>query len=519
MTAETFQASYLQESLYRAAKGEESAVNVGLALDARCTLDVPRLLAAISALAARHEALRTTLASIDGEVCQVIAPQVKPAVVVVDLSGEENPEEEAQRLARDYMRRPFALQGPVLFRVMVLACGPNRHLVVFSLHHAIMDGWSAGVLLADLRAAYHAAGQSPAWEAQEAPGVREAPGVQGVPGVQEAPGVAVAEVPAGPEVPAAPDGPEVADGPDGSLADEADGAAPPLQPADYAAWERQPADSAALDGWRTRLRGHSPRVRVPGTEDPGPGQLSLPCELPAGEQAVAEGVERLARQLRVPVTAVLAAAVAASLGEYVGDSQGLIIGLVRANREREELRDVVGYLADIAPLPIDLGGDPDFATLVSRAAGAIAYSRENPVPLGALAGLLRRRGDGPLFDVCLNYLPVAAVADAVGGGGADGGDGGDMEEAHGELRFLPIEVGDTEPAASRWWAGTALIDYVVRSAGAGQLSGRVRGDLNTLPAGLVTELAEGFWAALLRGTGDPGMAASDLAAGVRGAAR
>jgi Condensation domain len=446
---ELFQASYLQESLFRSARGGESAVNVGLALEARCSLDVPRLLTAIGMLAARHEALRTTLASMDGEVCQVISPQARPAVVVVDLSGEDNPDEEALRLARDYLRRPFALQGPSLYRVMVLACRADRHLVVFSLHHAVMDGWSAGVLLADLRAAYQAAGQPPAREVREA---REAQ------------------------------------------------AAPPLQPADYAAWERQPADTAALDGWRERLRGYSPRVRVPGTEAPGPGQLSLPCELPSGEQAVAKGAERLARELRVPVTAVLAAAVGASLGEYARDSQGLIIGLVRANREREELRDVVGYLADIAPLPIDLGGDPDFATLVGRAAGAIAYSRDNPVPLGALAGLLRRQGEGPLFDVCLNYLPVAAVAD-------------------GELRFTPVEVRDTEPAASRWWAGTALIDYVVRSAGPGQLSGRVRGDLNTLPPGLLVELAEGFWAALVRGTGDPERPASELSAGVRGAAR
>jgi hypothetical protein len=505
MTAELFQASYLQESLYRSARGGESAVNVGLALDARCSLDVPRLLAAIAALAARHEALRTTLASQDGEVCQVIAPQVRPAVVVVDLTAEDNPEQEALRLARDYLRRPFALHGPTLFRVMVLACRPDRHLVVFSLHHAIMDGWSAGVLLTDLRAAYHAAGQPPAREAggsldtAGALGTGETSGTEGTGRHREAPGT------------------------------------PPLQPADYAAWERQPAATVALDGWRERLHGHSPRVRVPGAQGPGPGQLSLPCELPGGEQAAGAGVDRLARQLRVPVTAVLAAAVAASLGEYAGDGQGLIIGLVRANREREELRDVVGYLADIAPLPIGLGGDPDFATLAGRAAGAIAYSRENPVPLGALAGLLRRRGDGPLFDVCLNDLPApvggtaggsagGTVGDTAGGSG-DGGGGwaGAIGEAddggHGELRFTPVEVADTEPAASRWWAGTALIDYVVRSAGSGRLSGRVRGDLNTFPSGLVGELAAGFWTALLRGTGDPGLPASELAAGVRGAAR
>jgi tyrocidine synthetase-3 len=66
MTAEIFDASYLQESLYRSAKNGESAVNVGVVLRINGPLDVPRLLAAISRLSSRHEALRTTLTSVNG---------------------------------------------------------------------------------------------------------------------------------------------------------------------------------------------------------------------------------------------------------------------------------------------------------------------------------------------------------------------------------------------------------------------------------------------------------------------
>jgi hypothetical protein len=452
MTAELFQASYLQESLYCSAKGAQSAVNVGIALELHGPLDVPRLFAAFAALAERHEALRTTLDRVEGEVCQVVAPsgQVRPAVV--DLSSEDDPEAEAVRLARDYLRRPFTLRGPALYRVMVIACRRDRHVLALSLHHSIIDGWSVGVLLADLRAAYQAAGRGPAaaaWTAE------------------------------------------------------------PLQPADYAAWERRPARRAELDGWRERLRGHSARLRVPGASAPGPEQLSLPCELPTADHGAAEGAERLARRLRVPVTAVLTAAIAASLGEYAADAGGLVIGIVRANRERAELRDVLGYLADVAPLPIALGGDPDFATLVGRAADAIAYSRDHPVPLGALAGLLHRPGDGPLFDVCLNYVPAQVTTSVRASAG----------EADGAPPMTWIELGDTEPAASRWWAGTALVDYALRSGGPGQLAGRVRGDLNTFPPELVTDWAAGFCSALLRGTSSPELPVSELAASVHGAAR
>jgi Condensation domain len=446
MTAEIFGASFLQESLFLAAKDGESSVNVGVVLELRGPLDVPRLVAAIGRLASRHEALRTTLTGVNGKVWQVVAPSAKVPAAVLDLSAEHDPEAEAMRLIKDHLRRPFALQGPLLCRAMIITCDPGRHFLSLSLHHAVADGWSAGVLAAELRACYSETGGAPV-------------------------------------------------------------AAPMLQPADYAAWEQQAADSASLDGWRKQLRGYSPRLRIPGATGPGPEQLSLAHELPDGGADASAGVERLARQLRVPVVAVLAAAVAASVREYAGDAAGaqdsgrdqpgLIIGLVRANRERAELRDVVGYLADIAPLTIDLRGDPEFGCLVDRAAAAHAYSRNHPVPLAALSPLLRAdRGDGPLFDVCLNYLPGARLHGQVGG----------------ELTMATVDVNDKEASASRWWGGTALIDYVLRSASAGRLTGCVRGDLNTFPPAFLADLADRFSTTLLRGTESPELRASELAA-------
>jgi hypothetical protein len=453
MTAEIFDASYLQESLYRSAENGESAVNVGLVLRLRGPMDVPRLLAAICCLSSRHEALRTTLTSIDGKVLQVVAPSAEVPAVVLDLSAEDDPEAEAMRLIKDHLRRPFALRGPSLCRVIITTCAPGLHFLAFSLHHAVMDGWSTGVLSADLRACYRDAGDSRI-------------------------------------------------------------AAPVLQPADYAAWERQAADSASLDGWRERLRGYSTRPRISGATGPGPEQLGIACELPDSGPDASNGIERLARQLRVPVVAVLTAAVVASLGDHVREGTavegsgmsepGLSIGLVRANRERAELRDVVGYLADIAPLTIDLSGDPEFSRLVSRAAEEIAYSRDHPVPLAALSGLLRSsNGAGPLFDVCLNYLPG----------------GPPQEQADDELLMTSVLVKDEEAPASRWWDGTALIDYVLRPAPTGHLAGCVRGDLNTFTPSFLADLANRFCAVLLRGTESPQLRVSDLAGALPEAAQ
>jgi nonribosomal peptide synthetase DhbF len=449
MTAETFRASYLQESLYLSAANGESAVNVAVVLELRGCLDMPRLLAAIDWLASRHEALRTTLTSVNGKVYQVVAPSGEVPAVVLDVSAEHDPAAEAIRLIKDHLRRPFALRGPSLCRAIVITCGPAVHFLALSLHHAVMDGWSAGVLTADLRARYREAG--------------------------------AARI-----------------------------GAPALQPADYAAWERQAADSAPLDDWRERLRGYGTRLRIPGATGPGPEQLGIAHELPDGEPGASDGAAELARRLRVPVVAVLTAAVAASLREYAAaqdrglSEPGLIVGMVRANRERAELRDTVGYLADITPLPIDLSGDPEFGCLVGRAAGALTFSRDHPVPLAALSRLLRAdAGEGPLFDVCLNYLPG----------------GRPQDRASGELLMTNVDVKDEEPSASRWWEGTALVDYVLRSASPGRSGGCVRGDANTLAPGALADLADRFWTVLHRGTQSPDLRVSELAPALPGAKR
>jgi Condensation domain len=450
MTTEAFAASYLQESLYLTADNGESAVNVGVVLELHGPLDIARLLAAIDQVAHRHEALRTTLAAVDGDVRQVIAPSAEVPAVVLDLSAEHRPSAEAMRLIRGHLRQPFALDGPSLCRVMVVACAPETHFLALSLHHAIMDGWSVNVLAAELRACYRDAGAVP-------------------------------------------------------------GAEPALQPADYAEWERQAARSAFVGDWQERLSGYSTRIRIPGATGPGPGQLSAARELPGEPAGGADGTYRLARRLRVPAAAVFAAGVAASLREYA--APGLIIGLVRANRERVELRDVVGYLADIAPLTIDLRGDPAFGCLVERAADSLAFSRERPVPLAALAHLLRADGEGgPLFDVCLNYRPDPAAAAFQGQHEQPG-------QTAGELRMTSINVPDDQPAAGRWWDGTALIDYVLRSDATGQVSGCVRGDLGTVAPALLGELADRFLAVLADGTASPGLTVSELATTVHGAAR
>ena len=441
---EVFEASYLQESLYRAADDGESAVNVAVVLRLSGVLDRDRLFGALSGLAARHEALRTALASHGGQVQQVVAPSLAVPATVLDVTAELDPDAEAVRLIRDHLRRPFDLHGPSLWRAMLISCGHDRHLLALSLHHAIMDGWSARVLTDELRLLY-------------------------------------------------------GDGDSERLAP------PSLQFADYAAWERKTADSVPLAPWTERLSTDNMRARPPGASDPGPEQLAQALELPEGEPGLLDDIQKLSRERRVPVVAVLAAAVAVSLRECgePGDAAtgrarvepSLTMGLVRANREHAELRDVVGYLADILPLTVDLRGDPDFGSLVSRVAESLAFSQDHAAPLAALSRVIRSgRPEGPLFDVCINFLPAGPASD----------------QAAGPLRIARVDIPERDIVRSRWWDGTAVIDYHLRSDESRRLSGRVRADINAIPPDRLEDLGERFWSALARGSACPDLPLSAL---------
>ena len=60
-------------------------------------------------------------------------------------------------------RRPFDLEAGPLYRYRVLTLGTDHHVFLQNLHHIVTDGWSSGVVNAELATAYTAlaAGREP----------------------------------------------------------------------------------------------------------------------------------------------------------------------------------------------------------------------------------------------------------------------------------------------------------------------------------------------------------------------
>ncbi|NNF28175.1 MAG: hypothetical protein HKN73_13205, partial [Gemmatimonadetes bacterium] len=120
------------------------------------TVDVPAFEAAWRQGIRCHGALRTGFLSRGlPRPVQVVRADVPFELLLDDLStlAEEAQERELD-LLRASDRRPFDLDEPPLMRVRLVRLGAARHLLVWTVHHLIMDRWSQGVLLEDVRRHY-----------------------------------------------------------------------------------------------------------------------------------------------------------------------------------------------------------------------------------------------------------------------------------------------------------------------------------------------------------------------------
>ena len=130
------------------------AYNEGTLLSLRGPVDLARLIAALTALHRRHEALRSTF-SRDDEVFFVWdrALVIERRTVSVDAGGAPR----YDLASRALVSEPFDLDEGPLFRAVLLEPPAPRvdgvELVLLA-HHLVCDGWSLGVLVDELLALY-----------------------------------------------------------------------------------------------------------------------------------------------------------------------------------------------------------------------------------------------------------------------------------------------------------------------------------------------------------------------------
>ena len=155
-----FPASFAQQGMWFMQQFSESSIlyNIPLIVWINGPLQVKLLHKTVNEIIERHESLRTTLA-IDGEkVVQHISEELAVDLPVADLRHlqAEKGEDEFERLAEGEGRYPFDLGKGPLLRFLLVQLGEEDYRLIFTIHHAIIDGWGAGIFFSELQALYEA---------------------------------------------------------------------------------------------------------------------------------------------------------------------------------------------------------------------------------------------------------------------------------------------------------------------------------------------------------------------------
>ncbi|WP_420831561.1 non-ribosomal peptide synthase/polyketide synthase [Amycolatopsis lexingtonensis] len=123
--------------------GGSAEYNTGVGLTLSGPLDVEALRGALAKLCARHESLRTTFESMDGEGVQRIAPAGEIPLRIAETPADDDV------LAAE-LGTPFDLRTGPLTRAVLYPQGPGEHLLVLCQHHIVTDGRSIGILTGEL---------------------------------------------------------------------------------------------------------------------------------------------------------------------------------------------------------------------------------------------------------------------------------------------------------------------------------------------------------------------------------
>jgi amino acid adenylation domain-containing protein len=145
-----YPASLAQQRFWVLDKLEPGNPALNVAVRWRIEGDLPAELIekAFAQIVKRHETLRTLFIEIDGEPFQIVQPEVSLRVASIDLTvlAEAEAFTECDRMARMEATTPFDLAIAPLIRVTHVRVRHDMAILLVTVHHAVCDGWSMGLL-------------------------------------------------------------------------------------------------------------------------------------------------------------------------------------------------------------------------------------------------------------------------------------------------------------------------------------------------------------------------------------
>jgi len=325
-----------------------------------CLIEVRGLLterdcrAAIQRVADRQEVLRLSFLPGKEQPLQMIRKSCEASCVFREVAPVDGTPERIEELAVEIFREPFNLVQAPLYRVVDLRRAADDHVLVFAIHHAIADGWSLGVFVQELFAAYLQALMS---------------GSEPLPPV----------------------------------------------PLSYTVWganERAFWQPAVLEQraayWKSNLTGASRIWNAAIT--PGTPQRWL-SRIPA---PLADEARGLARRTGGTLFSTLLGAFQIALSQWTGKDD-ILVGTPVANRSKQAMQEAMGYYSGIVPLRGQIDPTHIVSDHLRAVHQMTMDSFANAIPFAELVRALGEQpapGRNPLFEVrfALQNHPIPEVA-------------------------------------------------------------------------------------------------------------
>ncbi len=314
-------------------------------------LDNRALERAINEVVRRHEALRTSIQSKDGVGVQVVEQWEERPLSEIDMSEvrEEKREEESERVMKREAEEPFKLSEGRLLRVKLIKQGAGRHILLYTMHHIISDGWSMGVLIREVGELYESYRKGEEVKLEEMV----------------------------------------------------------VQYGDYAEWQREWLEGEELERqmryWREQLGGELARLEM-GTDRARPAEPSYEGgaeRVEIGEE-VRKRLKEVCRQEGVTMFMLLMASFKVMLSRYSGQEE-IIVGSPVAGRNSKEVEGLIGMFVNTLVLRSKVRGEEGFDEMMRREREvALGGYQHQDVPFEKLVEELSPERDlsrSPLFQV------------------------------------------------------------------------------------------------------------------------
>jgi amino acid adenylation domain-containing protein len=360
--------SFAQQRLWflQQLEPESYVYNIPVALRIEGPLDIAALEQGINQVICRHESLRTSFRTVNGQTFQFVNPpfRVHLSPDVIQISTETLREREINSRANQELRRTFDLTAGPLIKARLLRFAETDHVLLLTMHHIVADGWSIGVFLRDLGACYGS------FQGRQL------------------------------------DLPELR-----------------IQYADFAAWQRDEKHNtllaAQLAYWKQELAGIPPRLELP-TDRPRPerrvfGGANIPFLI---SRELQELLAQLGQSEGATFFMTLLAAFNIFLYRYSGQ-EDIAVGTPVAQRNRPEIEDLIGFFVNTLVLRTQLSGDFTFKESLRRvkevSLGAFAHQDLPFEKLVEELHPLRSLGHSPLFQVMLDLQNAPMELDQIKG--------------------------------------------------------------------------------------------------------